>query len=86
MQQSPLRVSILSLGLTLMAQAQAGTLPLKFSFGAEMPGCTLVTPGMIYSNPPGFGFEPGASSKLFYFSVAVPEGNYKQKHGLGTTN
>jgi lysophospholipase L1-like esterase len=83
MQQSPLRVSILSLGLTLMAQAQAGTLPLKFSFGAEMPGCTLVTPGMIYSNPPGFGFEPGASSKLFYFSVAVPEGNYKVTVTLG---
>jgi lysophospholipase L1-like esterase len=57
---------------------------------------------MTYSNPPGFGFEPGADlkpvhgsgnnpaqnpamtgDKLFYFSVALPEGNYKVTVALG---
>jgi lysophospholipase L1-like esterase len=84
------------------AQAQTGTLPLKFSFGAPTPGYTLVLPDMAYSNQSGFGFEPGAALKpvigsgnetarthaiagdnLFYFSVTVPEGNYKVTVTLG---
>jgi lysophospholipase L1-like esterase len=81
-------------GLALSANA----LPLKFSFGAPAPGFTFVSPGMVYSKPPGFGFEPGATLKsvsgpsenyaiaadnLFYFSATVPEGNYKVTVTLG---
>ncbi len=91
--------SLTIFGLALSANA----LPFKFSFGAPAPEFTLVTPGMVYSNPPGFGFEPGATFKsinapdsgasenhaiaadnLFYFSVAVPEGNYKVTVTLGS--
>jgi lysophospholipase L1-like esterase len=61
----------------------------KFSFGPGKPvaGYTQVTTNMIYSRELGFGFEPGgdlkatdgniSSDKPFFFSVAVPEGNYK---------
>ena len=61
----------------------------KFSFGAGKPatGYTQVTTNMTYSKERGLGFEPGAelkstdgditSDKAFFFSVALPEGNYK---------
>jgi lysophospholipase L1-like esterase len=61
----------------------------KFEFGREAPtnGVTLVSTGDIYSKEKGFGFENGAevscaeskcsSNKPFYFSAAVPEGNYR---------
>jgi lysophospholipase L1-like esterase len=77
---------------------QTGTLQLKFSFGAKTPGYALVAPDMVYTNQSGYGFEPGAalksvtgsdnghaitSDKPFYFSAAVPEGNYKVTVTLG---
>jgi lysophospholipase L1-like esterase len=47
----------------------------------------------VYAKDPGYGFEPGAtitcldrgctSTKPFYFSVAVPEGNYRVKITFG---
>jgi lysophospholipase L1-like esterase len=67
----------------------------KFSFGrGDLPGTIKVSPSDIYSDQAGFGFEPGAtglvageaaltSSKPFYFSAAVPEGNYKVTVTLG---
>jgi hypothetical protein len=59
----------------------------KFAFGpTPLPGWTQVTAAMTCSNPPGYGFEPGAHLKLtqgasgaaqaitsdkpFFFSVA----------------
>ena len=60
----------------------------KFDFG---PGTRL--PQKIYDREAGFGFEPGAevacvngfctSEKPFYFSVALPEGNYNVTVTLG---
>ena len=62
---------------------------LKFSFGNRMaePGCRQVSPTNSYSDAAGYGFEPGAklmagdgfvfSTNPFYFSVKLPEGNYK---------
>src|ERR1035441_3319239 len=106
------RSAILSLTVGWLAgcagqETTTGSLPqeekslYRFSFGSPpAPGWTQVTPGMIYSNQPGFGFEPGAelkfvdrpdnhpghaitSDKPFFFSVALPEGNYKVLVTLG---
>ncbi|MGD0388830.1 MAG: rhamnogalacturonan acetylesterase [Tepidisphaeraceae bacterium] len=72
---------------------------LKFSFapGNPPPGYLHVSPDDIYNADPGYGFEPGAnvaavergaagfvtSDKPFYFSVALPEGNYNVALELG---
>ena len=64
---------------------------LKFDFGTgpAMTQWTRVSPTNLYSATSGFGFEPGAaiaelshdggctSDRPFYFSAAVPEGNYR---------
>jgi lysophospholipase L1-like esterase len=70
----------------------------KFDFGGGGgEGATAVTPDSVYSPEAGFGFEKGAamtaaasaegralvSEKPFYFSAAVPEGNYKVTVTLG---
>jgi lysophospholipase L1-like esterase len=69
----------------------------KFSFGARgiAPGYTRVLPTTMYSKQIGYGFEPGSTvieprlsnfclgDTPFYFSVAVPEGNYKVTATLG---
>jgi fibronectin type 3 domain-containing protein len=67
----------------------------KFTFGAgKVPSdYTKVEPGTIYDKEHGYGFEPGSdlkatetsvtSDKPFYFSVAVPEGNYRVTATLG---
>jgi len=71
----------------------------KFSFapGTPPPGYLHVSPDDIYDADPGYGFEPGAkavsldrgaagfvtSDKPFYFSVALPEGNYNVALTLG---
>jgi len=75
------------------AHAQAN---FKFNFGSQIkPGWTQVSPTNLYSIAAGYGFEPGAdvvapeggnyvaSDKPFYFSVKVPEGNYKVTAVLG---
>lgn len=61
----------------------------KFSFGNRRaePGCRQVSSTNSYSDASGYGFEPGAkltagdgfvsSMNPFYFSVKLPEGNYK---------
>ena len=66
----------------------------KFDFGAQAaPGWTQVAPSAVYAATPGYGFEPGAtvtagkagvsSGAPFYFSVKLPEGNYKVTAALG---
>src|SRR5262245_30625482 len=72
--------------------------PLTFVFGSieEKRGFTRVQASDTYRRDRGFGFEPGAtvqcenrkagncvSDKPFYFSVAVPEGNYRVTVTLG---
>ncbi len=70
----------------------------RFEFGAAegLAGAESlhVAPSTLYSKEVGYGFEPGgkldigegagvSSHQPFYFSVAVPEGNYKVTATLG---
>lgn len=67
----------------------------KFHFGTAKTqrGWTTVSATNLYSTETGYGFEPGAnvaaennsaaSDRPFYFSVRVPEGNYKVTVVLG---
>lgn len=66
----------------------------KFAFGmAAAPGIIPVWPTNFYSSTAGYGFEPGArvtvsgggitSTNPFYFSVKLPEGNYRVTVTLG---
>lgn len=73
-----------------------------FGSGQPVPGCIQVTPDMVYSKARGFGFDleskvssvpargaqPGfcTSGKPFFFSVALPEGNYNVTVTLGDPN
>jgi len=72
-------------GASLCAQTS-----FKFVFGSRPEaGWIQVSPTNLYSAETGYGFEPGAdvsapdggnyvaSDRPFYFSVKVPEGNYK---------
>jgi lysophospholipase L1-like esterase len=78
----------------LVSSAWGADAPLKFSFGSEKPGYTLVPPSTVYSKDKGFGFEEGtqiaapgavpAAAKPFYFSAAVPEGNYRVTLTVGS--
>jgi lysophospholipase L1-like esterase len=69
------------------AQAQAEQ-AYRFAFGSVKAPAqfTHVSPDTTYSTARGFGFEPGAqpnADKPFYFSVDLPEGNYKVTVTLG---
>jgi lysophospholipase L1-like esterase len=75
-------------GFVLTATAQPDvSLKFDFSGGQAKAGWREVSPATLYSPATGYGFEPGAevaakknfvtSAKPFYFSVKVPEGNYK---------
>jgi lysophospholipase L1-like esterase len=78
--------------LTIASAAWAQTTqPTNFAFDfSRTPtasGQILITPAAIYSKQLGYGFEPGAklqadasaiaADKPFWFSVALPQGNYK---------
>jgi lysophospholipase L1-like esterase len=80
--------SISLLGVTAAAQPNVK----KFHFGGQHSGGFTVTRVDLYSIEKGFGFEPGAevtctdgetrhsvcsSAKPFYFSITLPEGNYR---------
>ncbi len=81
-----------------IAGAQAEKTSFKFDFGPGKveQGYTRILPTTVYSEEPGYGFEPGADVKAidrdtddalrsdfctgdkpFYFSIRLPEGNYK---------
>jgi lysophospholipase L1-like esterase len=66
-----------------LAHAEAGS---KLQFGQKpMEGYTQVLPSAVYSKETGYGFEPGfpPGDKPFFFSVDVPEGNYRVTVKLG---
>ncbi len=77
--------------LALQAPALLADEPLRFDFGTSKvaPGFRRVLPTTVFDAKIGHGFEPGAaivsddgsdfceSEKPFFFSVAVPEGNYR---------
>jgi lysophospholipase L1-like esterase len=86
------------LGLAaLAATANAGPpekTPLQFVFGAPAKGnAVALAPTNFYSVQTGCGFEPGAevvagdgcvtSTNPFYFSIKLPEGNYRVTATLG---
>lgn len=85
-------------GLVCLPQAvaQEPTPSRKFRFGNGLSeiGVERITEAKLYSREAGFGFEPGAkvllrddgvctADKPFYFSVALPEGNYTVTLKLG---
>ena len=77
--------------LAMRATALFAEEPLRFDFGTGKvpPAFTRVLPTTVFDAKTGHGFEPGAvivsddgsdfceSEKPFFFSVAVPEGNYR---------
>ena len=71
---------LLALALATLPGAAAQARKFSFSAGASEGGRVAVAAGDIYSAARGFGFEPGQPT---YFSVAVPEGNYKVTVKLG---
>lgn len=79
----------LALALSFACAAQAQALePVKFSFGpGKAPaGYTQVAPDAAYSAARGYGYEPDAlpdGTHPFYFSLDLPEGNYKVTVTLG---
>src|SRR5665213_2676872 len=88
---SPMR-ALLLINIFILATMRAGAAeePIhKFAFGGghSLPGEIQVTPANFYSEAAGYGFEPGAevtaangcitSTKAFYFSTKLPEGNYR---------
>jgi lysophospholipase L1-like esterase len=63
----------------------------KFAFGPGRPpaGYTAVGADTVYSAARGYGLEPGGrpdGAHPFYFSVALPEGNYTVTVTLGDDN
>jgi len=84
----------LCLGLLLLSTSST-VFAQKFSFGSAkaVPGSTQVLGSAIYGGPKRYGFESGSnvtcsekscgSDKPFYFSVALPEGNYKVRITFG---
>ncbi len=74
--------------LTLTSALAAGelALPAKFDFraGPVAPGVRPVLGTTLFSAETGYGFEPGAGPA--YFSVAVPEGNYRVTVTLGAAD
>lgn len=83
---------------TALAADDAPKTSFKFGFGAgKIPSdFTRVAPNVPYRKESGYGFEPGSkvraaensasSDKPFYFSVAVPEGNYRVTATIGDDN
>ena len=81
--------SFRALCLLLLPSALAAAelaLPAKFDFrtGPAAPGVRQVLPTALFSAETGYGFEPGATPA--FFSVAVPEGNYRVTVTLGAAD
>jgi lysophospholipase L1-like esterase len=85
------RIGLAALVGFLAAAGPAGAEPatsfaFDFGSGAAQAGYVKVLPGAVYSKEVGYGFDLGTapasfasgvtSEKPFFFSVAVPEGNY----------
>jgi lysophospholipase L1-like esterase len=83
-------VATLTLTLAAAAFGQDAKTSFKFAFGtADLPaGFTAVAPDAAYNAQIGYGFDlgskPDTAKGPFYFSVAVPEGNYKCTVSLGS--
>ncbi|HVT70516.1 MAG TPA: rhamnogalacturonan acetylesterase [Trebonia sp.] len=76
---------LLALGLVSAAAVSAAPASWKFQLGTgpAAPGFTAVAPGAAYADAAGYGYEPGPSGGPVYFSVKVPEGDYRVTVTLG---
>ena len=80
--------SLLLVASSLLAQAQT----FKFDFSSdkkEQEGFTKITPSTLFNNDSvyGYDFQPawdGKSNAPFFFSVNVPDGNYRVAVTLGS--
>jgi len=91
----PVRILPGVAALALVAVSSPGqNTSFEFEFGNRVSsGGTRVSPTNFYSASSGFGFEPGATvvagdwfvagTNPFYFSVKLPEGNYRVTATLG---
>jgi lysophospholipase L1-like esterase len=94
---APFFSCVVTLVLAITADAQQPT-TLQFDFGTAKPspGRIQILPEELYSPQAGYGFEPGvkgvagdhfiAGTVSFYFSVKLPEGNYRVVAVLGGKN
>ncbi|HWA85195.1 MAG TPA: rhamnogalacturonan acetylesterase [Opitutus sp.] len=78
--------------LAFASAAFAGPVSWRFAIApAAEPGATAVTADAAFSPARGYGFDLGtaldpATNKPFFFSVAVPEGNYRVTVTLGDSH
>ncbi len=87
---SPIRQIVLLLSFLLASHAAAQPRKnYKLSFGSDSPldaDRTIVAAATPYNQSRGYGFESGtgpAETRPFFFSLALPEGNYKVTVTLG---
>ena len=83
---------ISAISLCLAVALTAGAQSYKFDFtGSKSPkdGYTAVTPQTVFTQEQGYGYDfgrawDGKSNEPFFFSVNVPDGNYKVTVTLGS--
>lgn len=85
------RLGFLLLTSLLSAAAQAAEPAWRFAFdGKPGPGDTVVSTSQAYTRERGHGFEPSAplnaAGQPSYFSVDLPEGNYRITATLGNAD
>ena len=86
-------IGLLSKTASTSTQNNQTHFKLDFGPGKVAPGYTQVLPAMTYTKERGYGFEPGGAvagangvvtgDKPFFFSVALPEGNYNVTVAFG---
>ena len=93
-----LRFIVFLSAMLLLGASGAESKPLQFHFGngPAPSGAQAVKIGDVYAAKPGWGFEAGAQltqdangvvgTKPFFFSAAVPEGNYRVTVDFGNSN
>ena len=76
-----MKTLLLALLLLTTAAAQPTARSFNFGPGPVAPGQTKVAATDIFTAERGYGFDlgtsPSAEGRTFFFSVAVPEGNYR---------
>jgi lysophospholipase L1-like esterase len=78
--------AILVLCLPIVGSAATN---LKFCFGKQLPGFTLVSPDDVYTPEHGYGFDLGSKwsrGKPFFFSTVLAAGEYQVTVTLGDDN
>jgi lysophospholipase L1-like esterase len=73
----------LMIAMLLALPARAGDL--RLSLGTACADEIAVTPTMVYSRQRGFGFESQGNGQVRYFSVDLPEGNYRVSIRFGSS-